>query len=75
MEQLELLLEQVKEGLQNAQLTELLDEWEMALKYDKYDSHIRGLLLDELRSRNPEAFQKWLEQDKYEKTLSEFMTE
>lgn len=64
--------QEMKETLAYAQLGELLEAWEMA---DKLSGEAIALLLDELQSRNPEAFQKWLDQDKQEKTLSEFMTE
>lgn len=65
-------LEEVKEALQYAQLSELLDEWELA--HDKHSSEVIGLLLEELHNRNPEAFNAWLSQDKHDKSLREFMT-
>lgn len=65
-------LEEVKEIFENAQLAELLEEWELA--YDRYPGEIIALLLEELERRNPKAFREWLEQDKHEKTLSEYMT-
>ena len=65
-------LEEIKEALENAPLADLLDEWELA--HDKHSPEIIGLLLEELESRNPEAFKKWLEQDRHEKSLTEFMT-
>ena len=64
--------QEMRETLTYAQLGELLEAWEMA---DKLSGEAIGLLLEELESRNPTAFRKWLEQDKQEKTLSEFMTE
>lgn len=64
--------QEMQETLAYAQLGELLEAWEMA---DKLSGEAIGLLLEELESRNPVAFKKWLEQDKQEKTLSEFMTE
>lgn len=65
-------LNEIKEIFENATLGELLDEWELA--YKRYPSEVIGLLLEELERRNPEAFKAWIEQDKHEKTLSEFMT-
>lgn len=65
-----------REMLANATLGDLLDEWELTTNMnDSEISTVRGWLMDELESRNPEAFDKWLEQDAPEDSqLREFMT-
>lgn len=65
-----------REMLANATLGDLLDEWELTTNMnDSEISTVRGWLMDELESRNPEAFDKWLDQDEPEDNqLREFMT-
>lgn len=67
---------QARELLSNATLADLLDEWELTSKInDPEIPTVRGWLMDELESRNPEAFNAWLDQDEpYDEDLREFMT-
>jgi hypothetical protein len=66
----------VREMISNLTLAELLDEWELTSKIDNPEIYtVRGWLMDELESRNPEAFNKWLDQDEpTDEMLKEFMT-
>ena len=60
-------IEEMKEMLENATLADLLDEWELTTNIRKPEiATVRGWLMDELESRNPEAFNAWLEQDEPE---------
>ena len=53
--------------LENATLTDLLDEWELTSNIRTPEiATVRGWLMDELESRNPEAFNAWLDQDEPE---------
>lgn len=67
---------QARELLSNATLGELLDEW--GLTTDNNDpeiSTVRGWLMDEFENRNPEAFNKWLDNEYPEdETLRDYMT-
>lgn len=67
---------EAREMLANATLGDLLDEWELTTNVnDSEIATVRGWLMDELESRNPEAFNKWLDQDAPEDNqLREFMT-
>ena len=69
---------QAREMLSNATLGDLLDEWELTSSIDDTGISIaivRGWLMDELESRNPEAFGAWLDQDDAtDESLREFMT-
>lgn len=65
-------LNEIKEIFENATLGELLDEWELA--QSNYPGEVIGALLEELERRNPTAFREWLEQERHEKSLSEYMT-
>lgn len=69
-------MNEMKEMLSNATLADLLDEWELTSKInDPAIPTVRGWLMDELESRNPEAFNAWLDQDEpYDEDLREFMT-
>lgn len=68
--------QKAREMLANATLGDLLDEWELTTNSnDPEIATVRGWLMDELESRNPEAFDKWLDQDEPEDSqLREFMT-
>lgn len=68
--------QKAREMLANATLGDLLDEWELTTNVnDSEIATVRGWLMDELESRNPEAFGKWLDQDAPEDNqLREFMT-
>lgn len=65
-----------REILSNSTLGDLLDEWELTSNVnDPEIATVRGWLMDELESRNPEAFDKWLDQDAPEDNqLREYMT-
>ena len=67
---------QAREMLSNATLGDLLDEWELTSSINDTGIFIvRGWLMDELESRNPEAFNAWLDQDDAtDESLREFMT-
>ena len=67
---------QVRELLSNATLGELLDEWELTTNNnDPEISTVRGWLMDEFENRNPEAFNKWLDNEYPEdETLRDYMT-
>lgn len=67
---------QAREMLSNSTLGDLLDEWELTTNIsDPEIATVRGWLMDELESRNPEAFDKWLDQDEPEDSqLREYMT-
>lgn len=69
-------INKMKEMLSNATLADLLEEWELTSKInDPEIATVRGWLMDELESRNPEAFNAWLDQDEPEdEQLREFMT-
>ena len=66
---------EMKEILENATLADLLDQWELTSKInDPEIPTVRGWLMDELESRNPEAFNAWLDQDEpYDEDLKWFM--
>lgn len=66
---------QAREMLSNATLGDLLDEWELTTNINNSGIFtVRGWLMDELESRNPEAFGAWLDQDyPTDESLREFM--
>lgn len=59
---------QAREFLSNQTLADLLDEWELTsnMRNHPATATLRGWLMDELESRNPEAFNAWLDQDEPE---------
>lgn len=60
---------QARELLSNATLADLLEEWELTSNIRTPEiAMVRGWLMDELESRNPEAFNAWLDQDEPEDT-------
>lgn len=65
-----------REMIANSQLADLLDEWEMTTNInDETISMIRGWLMDEFESRNPEAFNEWLDSEEpKDEDLREYMT-
>ena len=65
-----------REMLANATLGDLLDEWELTSNTnDPEIATVRGWLMDELESRNPKAFNAWLDLDAPEDNqLREYMT-
>lgn len=68
--------QKAREMLANSTLGDLLDEWELTSNMDDPEiATVRGWLMDELESRNLEAFDKWLDQDAPEDNqLREYMT-
>lgn len=53
-----------RDMISNLTLADLLDEWELTSKINNPEIYtVRGWLMDELESRNPEAFDKWLDSD------------
>lgn len=62
--------------ISNLTLDQLLDEWELTTNIRTSEcAMVRGWLMDELESRNPEAFDKWLDQDEpNDEDLREYMT-
>lgn len=57
-------IKRAKEMLSNATLGDLLDQWELTTENnDQAIYEVRGWLMDELESRNPEAFNAWLESE------------
>ena len=64
-----------KEIISNQPLADLLDEWELTSKVNNPEVHtVRGWLMDEFESRNPEAFNEWLDGEAEDETLREYMT-
>ena len=56
--------QKAREMISNLTLGELLDEWELTTTNNSTEiSTVRGWLMDELEKRNPEAFEKWLDED------------
>lgn len=68
--------QKAREMLANSTLGDLLDEWELTSNVnDPEIATVRGWLMDELESRNPEAFNAWLDLDAPEDSqLREYMT-
>lgn len=67
--------QKAREMLSNATLADLLDEWELTTENKDPNIYIvRGWLMDEIESRNPEAFEKWLDRDAEDKELRDYMT-
>lgn len=65
-----------RDMISNLTLADLLDEWELTSKINNPEIYtVRGWLMDELESRNPEAFDKWLDgDDPSDEMLREYMT-
>ena len=77
MTKLEMIEKKAKELLSNQPLADLLDEWEMTTNAPDSEQiyTLRGWLMDEFASRNPEGFNAWLDQDLcYDHDLRKFMT-
>lgn len=66
---------QAREMLSNETLGNLLDEWELTTNINNPEIFtVRGWLMGELESRNPKAFNAWLDQEyPTDETLREFM--
>lgn len=53
--------------LKKMSLEQLLDQWELTTNMnDENIPIVRGWLMDELESRNPEAFDRWLDSEDLE---------
>lgn len=64
-----------REMLSNAQLADLLEEWELTTNINSPEIYmVRGWIMDELQSRNPKAFDEWLDGDAEDETLKDYMT-
>lgn len=61
--------------ISNLTLPELLDEWELTnkMKVSVECAMVRGWLMDELESRNPKAFDEWLEDEAEDTELRYYM--
>ena len=56
--------QKAREMISNLTLGELLDEWELTTTNNSPEIYtVRVWLMDELEKRNPEAFEKWLDED------------
>lgn len=59
----------------NAQLSDLLDEWELTTNMRGLEvAKVREWLTDEFEKRNPEAFYEWLDGEALDETLRDYMT-
>jgi len=64
-----------REILANATLADLLDEWKLTSTVNDPEIYtVRGWLMDEFESRNPEGFNEWLDGDAEDDTLEEYIT-
>lgn len=53
---------------------DLLTQWELTtVSNDPGVYTVRGWLMDEFEARNPEAFDKWIEEDAKDETLRGYM--
>ena len=60
----------MKEIISYQTTADLLDEWELTSNVNTPEvAIVRGLLMDELESRNPEAFNEWLDGEAEDSTL------
>ena len=63
-----------REIISNSTLDQLLDEWELtSVINDENIPTVRGWLMDELENRNPEAFNKWLDDYAEDNELRKYM--
>lgn len=64
-----------REMISNLTLPQLLDEWELTTNNNSPEiATVRGWLMDELESRNPEGFNAWLDSDlALDEDLREYM--
>ena len=66
---------EARELLKQQTLDDLLTQWELTVIFDDENIYtVRGWLMDELESRNPEAFNKWLDSDCEDFELRKYMT-
>jgi predicted Ser/Thr protein kinase len=53
---------------------ELLKQWELTETiFNEYIPVVRGWLMDEIESRHPEAFNRWLDGDAEDKELKDYI--
>lgn len=65
----------MRELISSQPLADLLDEWELTTNINSSEvAIVRGLLMDEFESRNPEGYNEWLDGDAEDETLREYMT-
>lgn len=63
-----------REIIKNTNTEDLLTQWELTtVSNDPAVYTVRGWLMDELEARNPEAFDKWLEEDATDEALRNYM--
>jgi hypothetical protein len=63
-----------REIIKNTNTEDLLTQWELTtVSNDPGVYTVRGWLMDEFEARNPEAFDKWIEEDAKDETLREYM--
>ena len=66
--------QKAKEIISKQTLEQLLDQWELTnVINDKHISIVRGWLMEELEKRNPEAFNKWLDDYSSDEDLRKYM--
>lgn len=64
-----------KEMISKQTLDQLLTQWELtSVINDENIPTVRGWLMEELEKRNPEAFNKWLDEDAEDENLRDYMT-
>jgi len=63
-----------REKISKLTLNELLTQWELtSVINDENIPTVRGWLMDELEKRNPDAFDKWLDEDAEDENLRGYM--
>lgn len=66
---------EARELIKQQTLDDLLTQWELTAIYNNENIYtVRGWLMDELESRNPEAFNKWLDSYCEDFELRKYMT-
>ena len=66
---------EARELIKQQTLDDLLTQWELTSIFDDENIYtVIGWLMDELESRNPEAFNKWLDSDCEDFELRKYMT-
>ena len=64
-----------REIISKQTLDQLLTQWELTSVINDSNIYtVRGWLMDELSKRNPEAFDKWLDDDAEDENLRKYMT-
>jgi len=71
---IELAEKNAREKISKLTLNELLTQWELtSVINDENIPTVRGWLMDELEKRNPDAFDKWLDEDAEDENLRGYM--